>query len=136
MSVEIECKYSGALTVQNTHLPSGSIIQTTAPKDNGGTGELFSPTDLMGASIGACMLTIMGIVADRHGIQMEGVTVNVTKEMNANPRRIKRLTCLFTLPFSYTDKEKKLLEAAADGCPVKKSLHPEVEIDCRFNYGG
>ena len=59
--------YSGQLRTQATHLASGNNLLTDAPLDNNGRGEAFSPTDLVCAALGSCMMTIRGIVAQRHG---------------------------------------------------------------------
>ena len=59
-------RYAGHLRTEATHVASGTIIQTDAPTDNHGRGEAFSPTDLVSTALGACMMTIIGIVAERH----------------------------------------------------------------------
>ena len=42
-----EIKYLGGLRTSSTHMDSGSVINTDAPKDNHGLGEAFSPTDML-----------------------------------------------------------------------------------------
>ena len=81
-------EYLGNLRTEGTHLPSGNKIITDAPVDNMGKGESFSPTDLMTFSLSACMMTIMGQVAEREQIAMEGLTTDITKIMSANPRKV------------------------------------------------
>jgi len=132
--VTITARYDGDLSCTATHGPSGATIRTDAPKDNEGTGRLFSPTDLVGTAMGTCMLTIMGIVARRHGIAMDGATVKVDKHMSQNPRRIGRLPVEITVPGRLQPEQKRLLEAAALGCPVHKSLHPDIEAPVTFVY--
>ena len=120
--------YNGGLRTQAEHLRSGNKIITDAPVDNRGKGEAFSPTDLIATGLGSCILTIMGIKALDKGIDMEGATCEVNKIMASNPRRIARLEVTIQMPDrDYTDKEKKLLEAAAHHCPVGNSLHPDLE---------
>lgn len=127
--------YTGELRTQATHLKSGQNIITDAPTDNNGKGEAFSPTDLLATSLGCCMLTIMGIVAGRHNISIDGTSIEITKIMEANPRRVGEIIVEFTMPKnSYTDKEKELLEHAAHTCPVAKSLSSELKQTIIFNY--
>ncbi len=127
--------YTGSLRTQAVHLQSGNSIITDAPTDNNGKGEAFSPTDLLATSLGCCMLTIMGIVADRHSIAIEGTTVEITKNMEANPRRVGEIVVVFTMPKNnYSDKEKELLEHAAHTCPVAKSLSADLKQTIVFNY--
>lgn len=127
--------YTGNLRTEAVHLQSGTSIITDAPTDNNGKGEAFSPTDLLATSLGCCMLTIMGIVADRHSIAIEGTTVEITKNMEANPRRVGEIVVVFTMPKNnYSDKEKELLEHAAHTCPVAKSLSADLKQTIVFNY--
>ncbi len=133
--VEIEITYEGDLHCRLRHGPSGVEIQTDAPKDNQGKGEFFSPTDLVAAALGSCMMTLMGIAAKNRGINLAGLKCSVKKEMvNVPHRRIKRLETVFNFPRALSDKEKQILEQAARTCPVHKSLHPEVEAPVSFNY--
>ena len=79
--VEIQIAYQGKLRCSATHVDSGATLLTDAPKDNMGNGESFSPTDLVATPLGTCMLTVMGIAAQRMEIDLSGTTVTVTKEM-------------------------------------------------------
>ena len=134
--VEITIEYLGELRCQAQHGPSGTKLVSDAPTDNMGRGESFSPTDLVATALGTCMLTIMGIVAQRDGIDLSGTRVKVTKEMVAAPaRRIGRLTVEFHVPAALSIPDQKKLEKAALTCPVHKSLHPEVDIPIQFHFG-
>ena len=127
--------YQSDLRTTAIHLRSGNEILTDAPVDNRGKGEAFSPTDLLATSLGSCILTIMGIKAADKEIEMTGATAEINKIMGNNPRRIVRLEITIQMPNNnYTDKEKKLLEAAAHGCPVGKSLHPDLEEVVKINW--
>ena len=131
--VRIEIAYQGQLRCQATHTPSGTALLTDAPVDNHGKGESFSPTDLVATALGTCMVTIMGIAAEKHSLDLTGTTVTVLKEMTAEPpRRIGRLTVQITLNQTYEPDQVALLNAAALACPVHRSLHPEIEIPLEF----
>jgi putative redox protein len=137
MSVEINIVYEGDLHCTATHGPSGVTISTDAPVDNGGKGEAFSPTDLVGVALGTCIVTIMGLVAKKGGLSIDGTRVQVIKEMAAAPdRRIATLRTKITVPkgskLSAGDREK--LERGAKGCPVKASLHPDINMPIEFVY--
>ena len=128
-------QYTKNLRTKATHLKSGMEIITDAPTDNNGKGEAFSPTDLLATSLGCCMLTIMGIVSERNGINMENTKVEITKIMESNPRRVGEIVVEFFMPKNnFSDKEKNLLENAAKTCPVAKSLHPDLKQTIVFNY--
>ena len=135
MTVEIKGRYKGDLRVELTHSPSGSIIETDAPVDNQGKGLRFSPTDLTAAALASCIITIMGIVARRDGINLEGLTFRAEKYMATDmPRRISKITVELNMPKDLTDNQKKKLEKAAHTCPVHHSLHPDIEKDIKFIY--
>lgn len=135
--VAIEVVYEGELHCSAKHGPSGVELTTDAPVDNHGRGESFSPTDLVGTAMGTCMLTIMGIAAQRHGLDIRGARVDVEKTMVADPvRRIGRLTLAIHVPGEHDERARELLRAAALGCPVKASLAPEVDVDVAFRWGG
>jgi uncharacterized OsmC-like protein len=131
--VEITARYEGNLRCSLTHGPSGTVIETDAPVDNHGKGERFSPTDLVAAALPACMMTIIGIVAERHGLDVRGMTASVGKEMSAAPpRRIARLPVRIEIPLPADHPQRAMLENAAHTCPVHKSLGADVESPIEF----
>jgi putative redox protein len=137
MAVEINISYEGGLHCTAVHGPSRQSLTTDAPVDNGGKGAAFSPTDLVATALGTCMQTVMGLVAQRNNLSIEGLQIQVTKEMTADPvRRIGSLKTRLVFPrgklLSATDRVK--LEAAAKACPVKQSLHPDVKTPMEFVY--
>ena len=135
--VNMNAVYAGDLHCRLTHGPSGSTIETDAPKDNMGRGECFSPTDMVGAALAACVLTTMAIVAKRDGVTFEGAKAEVGKEMVSTPsRRIGALPVKVTMPKSVPADYRAKLENAARTCPVHKSLHPDVKAEIVFAYEG
>ena len=135
--VKISVRYEGQLHCSAVHGPSGARLETDAPVDNEGKGESFSPTDLVATALAACMATIMGIAAKRHSIPLEGMEISTTKEMSTDsPRRIVALKSKITVPLSGDHPQRKLLEAAALGCPVHHSLDPRIEKPVEFVWRG
>jgi len=131
--VKISIEYKGDLHCSASHGPSGATLETDAPVDNQGKGEAFSPTDLVGTALGTCMATIMGIYARQKGIPLEGMRLEVTKEMTqAPPRRIARLATEIWMPAGLPRNPG--LENAALTCPVHHSLHPDVEKPVNFHW--
>ena len=126
--------YSGNLRTESTHIQSGENYITDAPTDNQGKGKAFSPTDLIATSLANCMLTIMGIIAKRESLQIEGTRAEVTKIMGKNPRCISEIKIDFQFPRDYGDEEKKLLEEGALNCPVAKSLSANLIQTINFYY--
>ena len=130
-----EVVYKGELRTTCIHLKSGQQIITDAPVDNNGKGEAFSPTDLLATSLGCCMLTVMGIVAKRHNLIMDGTKVEILKVMADNPRRVSEIQVdMHFTKINYSEKDRTLLENTALACPVAKSLHPDIKQKIRFHY--
>ena len=131
----IKSHYKGSLRMEATHVGSGVTITTDAPIDNHGKGESFSPTDLVAAALGGCVLTIMGIASQTHGFDIDGTRLETTKIMTSDPRRIGEIVIDFYFPHDYDAKVRRILEASANGCPVAKSLHPDLKQTFNFHYG-
>jgi uncharacterized OsmC-like protein len=135
--VTLSTIYEGGLRCRATHGPSGTTLITDAPVDNHGKGESFSPTDLVATALGACMMTIMGIVAERHGLDLAGMKAETVKEMSKEPpRRIAGLRTRLTVPLPAHHPQRQLLEQAAHTCPVHKSLDPSIDAAIEFVWAG
>ena len=126
--------YMGDLRTESTHLQSGKTIITDAPVDNQGKGKAFSPTDLVATALASCMLTIMGIVAKRDGIMIDGTTAEVEKIMVSNPRRIGEIRLKINFPHPILDKDQVKLERAAHTCQVSGSIHNNLNEIVEFIY--
>lgn len=127
--------YKGDLRTESTHLQSGTTILTDAPTDNHGRGEAFSPTDMVANSLATCMFSIMGIKAKAMDIGIENSTAEVTKIMQAEPRKISEIIISFEMNAVIDEKAKTILERAAMTCPVFLSLHPDIKKTVNFNWG-
>lgn len=129
MGVTIRFHYDGELRCRAEHEPSSTEFTTDAPVDNQGRGESFSPTDLVATALGTCMLTTMGIAARARGFDLPGATATITKDMVADPkRRIASLRGAIRIPGNFDEGQKRLLQAAAESCPVSQSLSPRVAV--------
>jgi putative redox protein len=134
--VRIETEYQGNLHCTSVHTPSKTELATDAPVDNQGRGESFSPTDLIATSLGTCMLTTMGIVARTLDVDITGATAIVEKEMTSTPpRKVNRLTVAIRVPGKTSPENQQRLENAAHTCPVKRSIHPDIETPIEFVWG-
>lgn len=133
MAIKIRGEYLGSTKVKLTH-PSGSSVTTVAPKDNGGDGSMFSPTDMCAASLGACMLTIMGMWGEKQSVDLSGMYMEVEKHMSSEPRRIGELPVTIHIPKSVPEEKRERLQRAALTCPVHHSLHPEIKVEVSFLY--
>jgi putative redox protein len=122
------------LTCQLEHGPSGSRMSTVPPKDNGGDGTSFSPTDLVGAALAACALSTMALQAQREGLTWGDAKAHVEKRMTPPPRRIGELVLVFDMPREVKPEHRARLEELARTCPVARSLHSDVRVPMEFRY--
>jgi putative redox protein len=126
------------LKTQVTHGPSGVQLLTEAPKDNGGTGGSFSPTDLVATALLSCVVTTMHLTAKREGFELGEVKATIEKRMSPPPRRIAELVISILMPAGLLAQETRRvsLEKIAHECPVARSLHPDVKVTVHFDYQG
>ena len=130
----LKTKHLGGLRTEITHLQSGNTVTTDAPTDNNGKGEFISPTDMVAGALGSCMLTLMEMAASRLGLDMTGTTLDITKIMATDPRRIAEIVIDVRFPFAADEKTRTILQRTADTCPVAKSLHPDLRQTVSFHY--
>lgn len=90
----------------------------------------------MCSAMAACMATIMGIYAEKEGLNLEGASIEVGKIMSANPRRIARIETTITLPLPADTPHKAALEDCVLGSPAMRSLHPDIEVPITWNWLG
>lgn len=126
--------YLGDLRTSSVHLQSGTEILSDAPTDNHGKGEAFSPTDLLANALGSCMISIMAIKSKDMDINLIGSTVEVTKIMEAEPRKIAKIEIVMNMSVAADDKTRTILERTAMNCPVILSLNPDIEKVITFNW--
>jgi putative redox protein len=132
--VQIDTEYVGDLTCTAEHVPSGVTLTTDAPEDNHGEGRSFSPTDLVATALGTCIATILGIQAEKHDLDLEGIEISVEKKMASNPRRIDSLRTEVTMPVDLDERTRDRLERAARHCPVDESIHPDIDAPIVFHW--
>ena len=128
--------YQGELRCSCTHLQSQTVIETDAPTDNRGKGARFSPTDLLCVSLATCMITTMGIRAADMQIDLSGSKLEVTKHMLSEPRRVGKVEINLLLPGNLEEKDRMILQKIGDNCPVMKSIHPDLQVEVTYGWGG
>ena len=131
--VEIEARYDGNKKCSLVH-QEGATLGTDAPKDIGGEASAFSPTDLVAGALASCVLTTVAMYAEKHGLNLDGMTAKIGKAMAASPRRIGHLPLTVHLPASVADDVRPHLERVAYACPVHASLHPDIDAPITLIY--
>jgi len=133
-AMEYTLDWPAPLRTRAVHSGNGVALLTDAPIDNQGLGEHYSPTDLAAVSLASCIMTIIGIRAASLGIEIAGMQCKCAKKMNAQPRRIGRISVDLIVDLgssTCSDQDRDWLRDEGKQCPVGLSLHPD--IDQRIN---
>jgi uncharacterized OsmC-like protein len=101
----------------------------------GGTGSSFSSTDLLAVALGTCIATDIEPVAERNGLALREIRIEVEKELSLQPKRVVSLTTHVRLPTSVDDILVVKLQRAAALCLVQRSLSPDIRCDITFWRG-
>lgn len=135
MGVKITGEFQGGLSVKLIHTLSGTVLMTDPPRDNGGEGKSFSPTDLVATGLGSCMMSVMAIAAKKEGWDLTGMRCEVEKHMSVDlPRRIAGLDVQLEMPARLSPEARARLEVVGNTCPVIQSLHPDIIINKNYRY--
>ena len=133
---KISLEYNGELRNSLIHLESKTEILTDAPKDNNGKGESFSPTDLVAASLAACMVTVINI-SDINGVfGIETCSAEVEKIMQRTPRRISEIVVALKIKtiVELSPQKKKNIYDIAKNCPVALSLSNQTNQNISITF--
>lgn len=135
MGVLIKAAYQGELRCKAHHTPSGYEFETDAPADNHGKAQRFSPTDLVATALGTCIMTTIGIHAQKKGWPLGGMRVQVMKEMSADaPRRIARLPVELWMERDCEPGVRAQIEEVARTCPVQKSIAAGIDAPVTVHW--
>ncbi|GAB6983178.1 OsmC family protein [Prevotella dentasini] len=120
-------KYVGNGRVEAVHNESAVKVTTDARKPVGGLGENQTPVELLGNSLAACALTIMGLQAGKAGADFAGCYAEVGEcEEDMEKFSVTRIPITFHLKAEFDEKLRKKLENFAHkGCFVGNSLTAE-----------
>jgi len=133
--MKFELSYPEPLRTQAVHMGNQQALLTDAPKDNGGIGEAFSPTDLVAVGLASCIMTILGLRAASRNIRILEMKADTEKKMSPNPRRVGRIEVgLIVRLDGGTEDDRNWLRDEALACPVALSLHPDLRQDIRIEF--
>lgn len=107
--------------------------RTDAPKENGGIGVNLSPTDLLAASLGSCILTILSLFAKKAKVELFDVKAKVIKTP-ALGGGIGEIQVDVYIEAALEDSVKEKLEYGARHCPVHQLISDKVKQSINFYY--
>jgi putative redox protein len=130
---EVTVEYGKGMRLTSKCEGFSQEIITDAPKIIGGKEEYISPTDLLGMSLGACVLTMMGMAAEQGKIDFSGAKVKVNKTFVG--AKIGSLKVDVYYDGDLDEKQIARLEKAAQSCPVHHVIGSDIEHTIAFHFG-
>jgi len=85
-----------------------------------------NPGEMLAASLGACMMTMVGFMAAKHGDNAEGTAVEVKTLFDEKHTRVTGFELTFCFPAHFTPEQKEKYAKLAQGCPVHNSLREDI----------
>jgi len=132
--------------------PDGWLVKTTAgkheafidqPEGMGGTDTAPTPLDYIFIALGSCLVTIAKIVAGQNKIDLRGVEVDVSGDLDLEVLREKNkkdragftsITPKVKIDADISDEEKKeFLEEVDRRCPVSDNLLKETPVTVKLS---
>ena len=109
---------------------------TDLPKSLGGDDSAPSPHDYFDAALASCKALTLKLYAQKKGIPLTGVTVEVTHDASEELKGKYRLNVKQTLKGVLTDQQRDELHRIADRCPIHKLMTAaEVSIETKLSEG-
>ena len=109
---------------------------TDLPKSQGGDDTAPSPHDYFDAALASCKALTLKLYAQRKGIPLTGVTVEVTRDDSEEQKGKYHLNVKLTLKGVLTDQQRDELHRIADRCPIHKLMTTaEVSIETKLSEG-
>ncbi len=109
---------------------------TDLPKALGGDDSAPSPHDYFDAALGACKALTLKYYAEKKGIPLTGVSVEVARDDSQEQKGKYALNVVLTLKGVLTDEQRAELHRVADRCPVHKLMTTtEVTISTTLAEG-
>lgn len=85
-----------------------------------------NPGEMLAASLGACMMTMVGFMAAKHGEDAQGAFVEIAPKFDEKHSRIISFELVFHFPAHFTPEQKEKYAKLAQGCPVHNSLREDI----------
>jgi putative redox protein len=105
----------------------GTSFLSDEPISSGGLASGPGPFDLLSAALGACTVMTVKLYARRKSIAVGHVQVMITHQRDPESRRDVFERSIF-IDAAVTEDEMKQLLAAADRCPVSRTLGAGADI--------
>lgn len=127
--------YNGDKQTASTCGKSPITLLTDNSDESNKNETTFTPVDMFVSSVGACMLTVMGMVAAKRGFDIKGATASMAYTSDPTTHQVASISITFHMPpLQLSDSDKRTLAATARACPVGASINPNIKKEIAFEY--
>jgi putative redox protein len=108
----------------------GHGVRSDLSEPDGGRDGGPSPTELLAASLGACIAMRAQAYCQRHGWDGDA-DVSLALELADNPKRVGRIVVDLELPKGVPDDKKDKVRQVAERCPIYETFKrpPAVDVE-------
>lgn len=105
-----------------THVPSGQLMCD----ESSDVGAAYpSAPELLMASLGSCIGSVLVYFAERHEIPLEGMQIVLDWQIAERPHRIGEIAVAVSVPEGVSETQRETLERVAHACLIHNTLtHP------------
>ena len=94
-----------------------------------------SAPELLMASLGSCIASVLVYFAQRHDIVLEGMQIDLDWEAAEGPYRIGKIEVRVSVPGSLSESQQSTLERVAHACLIHNTLTHPPEIALTLSAG-
>jgi len=94
-----------------------------------------SSPELLMASLGSCIASVLVYYAERHGIDLEGMHVDLDWKIAENPHRIGAIDVRVGIPHKMPESQKAVLERVAHTCLIHNTLTHPPDLSLELQTG-
>ena len=123
--ITIRREKNGSVTIHSQN----QAVSCDLSKEDGGHGQAMSPTEILVASLGACITIVVGNYCDRNNYTQGTVEVSLTYELEAAPSRIAAILIDLEIPADVPAEQRKIIRKMAAACPIHQTLVTPPQID-------
>ncbi|MBQ3144964.1 MAG: OsmC family protein [Akkermansia sp.] len=125
--------HDGDMRCRTVWEPSGQECITDVGSAAGGKGEYPSPAAMMAAAVSSCMLSMIAWTGNHKGFETRGVHIAAGYETD-DKGAITALTFDVSVPVPTSPANRRMMEKAAENCPVGAIIAPSVEKKITWNW--
>jgi uncharacterized OsmC-like protein len=88
-----------------------------------------SSPELLMASLGSCIGSVLVVFAERHKVNLEGMSIELDWKTKEKPHRIGEIDVAVHVPRHLTKDQETVLKRVAEECLIHNTLHHPPQIN-------